>query len=89
MVRFHPTNWLLVNPLNTFLLIVVFVWIQTGFAMVVLSAAIKAIPDEILEASMLDGASGWKRFARVTVPMIRGNHNRRSKHYNYRRTQSL
>jgi alpha-glucoside transport system permease protein len=40
--------------------------------MVVLSAAIKAIPDEILEASMLDGASGWKRFTRVTVPMIRG-----------------
>ncbi|MEY3705168.1 MAG: hypothetical protein RLY29_540 [Actinomycetota bacterium] len=69
---FVPSNWLLVTPLNTLLLIVVFVWIQTGFAMVVLSAAIKAIPDEILEASMLDGASGWKRFARVTVPMIRG-----------------
>ena len=69
---FVPSNWLLVTPLNTFLLIVVFVWIQTGFAMVVLSAAIKAIPDEILEASMLDGASGWKRFSRVTVPMIRG-----------------
>jgi len=69
---FIPSNWLLVTPLNTLLLIVVFVWIQTGFAMVVLSAAIKAIPDEILEASMLDGASGWKRFTRVTVPMIRG-----------------
>lgn len=69
---FVPSNWLLVTPLNTLLLIVVFVWIQTGFAMVVLSAAIKAIPDEILEASMLDGASGWKRFAKVTVPMIRG-----------------
>jgi alpha-glucoside transport system permease protein len=69
---FVPSNWLLVTPLNTFLLIVVFVWIQTGFAMVVLSAAIKAIPDEILEASMLDGASGWRRFSRVTVPMIRG-----------------
>ena len=69
---FVPTNWILTTPLNTFLLIIVFVWIQTGFAMVVLSAAIKAIPDEILEASMLDGASGWKRFARVTVPMIRG-----------------
>lgn len=69
---FVPTNWILTSPLNTFLLIVVFVWIQTGFAMVVLSAAIKAIPDEILEASMLDGASGWKRFTKVTVPMIRG-----------------
>jgi alpha-glucoside transport system permease protein len=69
---FVPTNWILTAPLNTFLLIVVFVWIQTGFAMVILSAAIKAIPEEILEASMLDGASGWKRFGRVTVPMIRG-----------------
>lgn len=69
---FVPTNWILTSPLNTFLLIVVFVWIQTGFAMVVLAAAIKAIPDEILEASMLDGASGWKRFTKVTVPMIRG-----------------
>ena len=69
---FVPTNWILTSPLNTFLLIIVFVWIQTGFAMVVLSAAIKAIPDEILEASMLDGASGWKRFSKVTVPMIRG-----------------
>jgi alpha-glucoside transport system permease protein len=65
---FVPTNWILTSPLNTFLLIIVFVWIQTGFAMVVLSAAIKAI----LEASMLDGASGWKRFSKVTVPMIRG-----------------
>lgn len=69
---FVPTNWILTTPLNTFLLIIVFVWIQTGFAMVVLSAAIKGIPDEILEASMLDGASGWKRFNKVTVPMIRG-----------------
>ena len=40
---FVPTNWILTAPLNTFLLIVVFVWIQTGFAMVILSAAIKAI----------------------------------------------
>jgi len=69
---FVPTNWILTAPLNSFLLIAVFVWIQTGFAMVILSAAIKAIPEEILEASMLDGASGWKRFAKVTVPMIRG-----------------
>jgi alpha-glucoside transport system permease protein len=69
---FTPTNWLLTAPLNTILLIVVMIWIQTGFAMVVLSAAIKAIPEEVLEASLLDGASGWVRFRRVTVPMIRG-----------------
>jgi alpha-glucoside transport system permease protein len=69
---FTPTNWLLTAPINTLLLIVVMVWVQTGFAMVVLSAAIKAIPEEVLEASLLDGATGWTRFRRVTVPMIRG-----------------
>lgn len=70
---FDPPNWLLEAPLNTFLLIAVMVWIQTGFAMVVLGAAMKAIPDEVVEASMLDGASQWKRFLRVTVPMIRSS----------------
>ena len=42
------------------------VWIQTGFAMIVLSAAMKAIPDDVVEASMLDGAKGWSRFTRIT-----------------------
>ena len=65
-------NWLLNAPLNTFLLIVVLVWIQTGFAMVILSAAMKNVPDEVVEAAMLDGASNWNRFIRVTLPMIRG-----------------
>lgn len=68
---FTPPNWLLTIPLNTFLLIIVMIWIQTGFAMVVLSAAIKAIPEDVLEAAMLDGAYGWKQFIKVTVPMIR------------------
>jgi len=65
-------NWMLNAPLNTFLLIVVLVWIQTGFAMVILSAAMKNVPDEVVEAAMLDGASNWSRFIRVTLPMIRG-----------------
>jgi len=68
-----PPNWLLENPLNTFLLIAVMIWIQTGFAMVVLSAAMKNIPDEVVEASMLDGASQLKRFIQITVPMIRAS----------------
>ena len=68
-----PPNWLLENPLNTFLLIVVMIWIQTGFAMVVLSAAMKNIPDEVVEASMLDGATQLKRFVQITVPMIRSS----------------
>ena len=66
-----PPNWLLEAPMNTLLLIAVMVWIQTGFAMVVLSAAMKNVPDEIIEAAMLDGATPIKRFFRVTVPMIR------------------
>ena len=69
----NPPNWLLENPLNTFLLIAVMIWIQTGFAMVVLSAAMKNIPDEVVEASMLDGASQLKRFVQITVPMIRSS----------------
>ncbi|NCW42100.1 MAG: sugar ABC transporter permease, partial [Actinobacteria bacterium] len=66
-----PPIWLIEAPMNTFLLIAVMVWIQTGFAMVVLGAAMKNIPDEIVEASMLDGASQWRRFSQITVPMIR------------------
>ncbi|MEV7601610.1 sugar ABC transporter permease [Kitasatospora sp. NPDC089797] len=66
-----PPNWLLSQPLNTFLLMAVMVWVQTGFAMVVLSAAIKAIPDEVVEAARLDGATGVRLFWHVTVPMIR------------------
>ena len=67
----HPPNWILTSPLNTFLLMVIMVWIQTGFAMVVLSAAIKAIPEEILEAARMDGATGTRLFVNVTIPMIR------------------
>jgi alpha-glucoside transport system permease protein len=66
-----PPNWLLEAPGNTFLLIAVMVWIQTGFAMVVLSAAMKNVPDEIVEAAMLDGATPIKRLFQVTIPMIR------------------
>ncbi|MCY7412625.1 MAG: sugar ABC transporter permease [Salinibacterium sp.] len=72
-VGLTPPNWLLEIPLNTFLLIAVMVWIQTGFAMVVLSAAMKAVPDDIVEAAMLDGAKGWSRFTRITIPMIWGS----------------
>ncbi len=58
-------------PVNTLYLIVVMIWIQTGFAMTVLSAAIKAIPDDIIEAAKLDGLSGLGMFRYITVPSIR------------------
>jgi alpha-glucoside transport system permease protein len=65
-----PQQWLIESPLNTLLLIVVMIWIQAGFAMTVLSAAIKAIPDDIVEAARLDGVSTWGMFWRITLPTI-------------------
>jgi alpha-glucoside transport system permease protein len=67
----EPQQWLLSAPLNTLFLIVVMVWIQAGFAMVVLSAAIKGIPVDIVEAARLDGVNAWQMFWRVTLPSIR------------------
>ena len=65
-----PTPWLQVKPWNNLLLMVIMVWMQVGFAMVVLSAAIKSIPDEIIEAARIDGASEWQVFRRIMVPTI-------------------
>jgi len=66
-----PQQFLIGQPWNTAFLIVVMIWIQTGFAMTVLSAAIKAIPDDIIEAARLDGLSGLGMFRYITVPSIR------------------
>lgn len=67
----QPYNFLADDPWNTFWLIVVFIWIQTGFAMVLLSAAIKGVPTEQLEAAELDGTNAWQKFRNVVVPGIR------------------
>ncbi|WP_373315568.1 carbohydrate ABC transporter permease [Actinoplanes campanulatus] len=67
----EPVQLLIESPLNTFLLIVVMIWIQAGFAMTVLAAAIKAIPDDIIEAARLDGVGPWGMFRFVTLPAIR------------------
>jgi alpha-glucoside transport system permease protein len=71
LLGFHPPNWILTQPLNTFLLMVIMVWVQTGFAMVVLSAALKAVPDDVIEAARMDGAHGGRLLFFVTIPMIR------------------
>jgi ABC-type sugar transport system permease subunit len=68
---FDPVAWLIRPPWNTFFLIIVLIWIQTGFAMVVLSAAIKAVPTEMLEAAEVDGATQSDVFWRITLPTIR------------------
>jgi alpha-glucoside transport system permease protein len=64
-------NWILTPPWNDLWLIVIMIWIQTGFAMVVLSAAIKGVPSELLEAARVDGASEGQTFWRITLPQIR------------------
>ena len=66
----EPVPWLSERPWNNLFLIVIMIWMQTGFAMVVLSAAIKAIPDEIIEAARIDGASEFQVFRRIIVPSI-------------------
>jgi alpha-glucoside transport system permease protein len=66
----NPIAWLQQQPWNNLLLMVIMIWMQTGFAMVVLSAAIKAIPDEIIEAARIDGASEFQVFRRIIVPSI-------------------
>lgn len=66
----QPIGWLVDTAVNNFALIAVGVWLQTGFCMVILSAALKAIPREILEAARVDGASEWRIFWQITVPMI-------------------
>ncbi len=65
-----PVAFLSTIPINTLALIVVGVWIWTGFCMTVLSAALKAVPDEIIEAARVDGANEWQVFWGVMVPII-------------------
>ncbi len=68
---FDTYNWLFCSPWNNFFLIVILIWIQVGFAMTILSASIKAIPGDVVEAASLDGATGWKLFFCITIPMVR------------------
>jgi alpha-glucoside transport system permease protein len=69
----QPVPWLTTPPINIFAEIAIMVWLQTGFAMVVLSAAIKGVSVEVIEAARLDGATESQLFFRVIVPMIRGS----------------
>jgi alpha-glucoside transport system permease protein len=64
-------RFLLTEPWNTVFLIVILIWVQAGFAMTILSASIKAIPEDIIEAARLDGVGGMKMFRHITVPSIR------------------
>lgn len=68
----EPIPWLQTPPVNTFALIAIMIWLQTGFAMVVLSAALKGVPVELIEAARIDGASEPQLFFKVILPSIRG-----------------
>jgi alpha-glucoside transport system permease protein len=69
----EPIPWFTTSPINVFAEIMILIWLQTGFAMVVLSAAIKGVSAEIIEAARLDGATERQLFVRVIVPQIRGS----------------
>jgi alpha-glucoside transport system permease protein len=69
---FKPISWLQVDTaaFNTILLIIVMAWMWTGFAMVILSAALKGISPELLEAGRVDGATEWQVFRRIVFPLL-------------------
>ncbi|MCC6191256.1 MAG: sugar ABC transporter permease [Anaerolineales bacterium] len=66
----QPVAWMTVPFVNTLAIILVGIWIWTGFCMTVLAAALKGVPGEILEAARVDGATEWQLFAGIIVPMI-------------------
>jgi alpha-glucoside transport system permease protein len=68
----EPQAWITLPFWNNFLLMIILIWIETGFAMVVLSAAIRNIPEELLAAARVDGASEIQIFFRIIIPQIMG-----------------
>lgn len=69
----EPVDWVTgtnVQPWNNFFLMVIMIWMQTGFAMVILSAAVKSVPEDIIEAARIDGATEFQVFLRVIIPSI-------------------
>ena len=67
---FEPVGWLVERDINNFALIVIMIWLQTGFCMVLLSSAVKGVPKDVIEAARVDGANEFQIFRRIIVPMI-------------------
>jgi len=67
---FDPVPWLNAQPINNFALIFIGIWMYTGFATVILSAGLKSIPDELLEAARIDGAGEFNIFRHITLPLL-------------------
>jgi alpha-glucoside transport system permease protein len=68
----QPQTWLTIPFWNSILLMIVLIWIQTGFAMVILSAALRGIPEETVEAAIVDGANPFQVFFKIKMPQIAG-----------------
>ncbi len=68
----EPQFWLQIPFWNNFFLMAVLVWLQTGFAMVILSAALRGVPEDTIEAAIIDGANPFQIFFKVKVPQIMG-----------------
>ena len=68
----EPQTWLTIPLWNSIFLMIVLIWIQTGFAMVILSAALRGIPEETIEAAIVDGANPFQIFFKIKVPQIVG-----------------
>lgn len=66
----QPTDWIALAPWNNFFLMIILIWIQTGFAMVLLSAALRGVPEETLEAARIDGANDFQVFFQIMIPQI-------------------
>jgi len=66
----QPISWLTEPRINTLALIVVGIWMWTGFCMTILAAALKGVPVEILEAARVDGANEWMVFWQIMVPQV-------------------
>ena len=65
-------TWLTTPYWNNFFLMIVLVWIQTGFAMVIISGALRGVPEETIEAAILDGANPFQVFFQIKIPQIMG-----------------
>lgn len=65
-----PQAWIALEPWNNFFLMIILIWIQTGFAMVLLAAALRGVPEETLEAARIDGANEIQLFFNIMIPQI-------------------
>ena len=67
----EPQAWLTISPWNNLFMVAILVWLQTGYAMVLISAALKGVPEELLEAARIDGASEIRIFFNILLPSIK------------------